>query len=248
MISRSSPTPLYLQIEEEVRDLVGSGDLRPLDRVPSESELSERFGVSRMTARKSLDRLVDEGLLFRRPGKGTFVAPQKIEHGVSTKLSFSAAMKALGLQHDTSVLQAGIVPAPRGVGPALRETEGAPVVLLRRLRVVQGQPAALHAAYLPTQYAGILEGDLTGSLTELMAGAGARVAQSYEIAEAISADTETAGLLGVHPGAPLLRVEGVSLSSDQKPLRYTDALYRGDRFRFTIDTSSTTDPNLEVKD
>ena len=83
MVVRQSPVPLYIQIDEELRGQIESGELGPLAQVPSETDLAERFSVSRMTARKALDRLVADGMLFRQPGKGTFVAPTKIAHGAS---------------------------------------------------------------------------------------------------------------------------------------------------------------------
>ena len=186
-------------------------------------------------------------MLFRRQGKGTFVAPAKIGHDISTKLSFSAAMQNLDLRHETTVLDAGLWPAPRNIGPTLGETEGSSVVFLRRLRSVEGEPAAVHLAYVPARFAEILDGDLTASLTDLMAGVGARVARSQDTAEAVPAADEDARLLDVSPGAPLIRIEGVAFSADQQPLRYTEALYRGDRFRFSVDTTNSDNPGLEIK-
>jgi GntR family transcriptional regulator len=235
LVQRTSPIPLYIQIEEELRNGIRSGELTSLDQVPSESELSERFSVSRMTARKALDRLVGDGLLFRQPGKGTFVAPPKIDHGPSQQVSFSAAMNALGLAHETRVLDAGIAVPPDGIGQSLGIPSGAPAVFMRRLRLVGGTPAAIHTSYLPARFAGVLEGDLTGSLTELMAGVGARVAESRDGVEAVIATGEDAKLLGVPAGHPLVRITGVAYSSALEPLRYSEALYRGDRFRFPVD-------------
>jgi GntR family transcriptional regulator len=247
VVVRGSPVPLYLQIEEELRGLVKSGELPALSRVPSENELTERFSVSRMTARKALDRLVADGILFRRPGKGTFVAPPKISHGPSQQLSFSAAMRALGLRHDTRVLEAGLMPAPQPIASALGVRGGTPVVVVRRLRLVEGEPVAIHFSHLPPTYANLLDGDLRGSLTDLMLSAGARVAHSRDTVEAVVAAAEEARLLGVSIGAPLIRIEGVAFSSSGEPLRYTEAIYRGDRFRFTIDTAEPADLKVELK-
>lgn len=246
MVIRVSHIPLYLQIEEELRGLVQSGELAPLAQVLSESELSERFDVSRMTARKALDRLVGEGILFRRPGKGTFVAPPKIAHNFLTQLSFSAKMRDLGLRHGTRVLDAGLVSGPSHIATALSMPAHASMVYIRRLRLVEDEPAAIHICYLPGRYAGILEGDLTGSLTALAQSVGARVTQERNTVQAVIATGEDGHLLGVPVGSPLVRVEGVAFSPGLEPLRYTEALYRGDRFQFTVDTTPR-ELRLEVK-
>jgi GntR family transcriptional regulator len=247
-LERASPIPLYIQIEEELRALIAAQELPPYAQVPSEAELSERFGVSRMTARKALDRLVGDGVLFRQPGKGTFVAPPKIAHGPSQQLSFSAAMRALGLRHETRVLEAGMVPAPSPVALALNLPFGSPAVFMRRLRIVEDLPAALHISYLPARFAILLERDLTGSLYELMANLGARVEQARDTLEAVLATGEDARLLGVQPGAPLVRIQGIGYSAAMEALRYTEALYRGDRFRFGIDTTRPADLRMELKE
>jgi GntR family transcriptional regulator len=234
---RASPVPLYIQIEEELRELIRGTEFGPYAKLPSEAELSERFGVSRMTARKALDRLVGDGLLFRQPGKGTFVAPPKISHGPSQQLSFSAAMRALGLRHSTRVLESGMVPAPSTIALALNLPFGTPVVFMRRLRVVEDVPAAIHMSYLPPRFAGLLQADLTGSLYDLMVGLGARIDRARDTLEAVLATKEDARILQVPVGAPLVFIRGVAYSAALEPLRYTEALYRGDRFRFGVDTT-----------
>lgn len=237
MVVRESPIPLYIQIEEELRGGIRSGELEPLAQVPSEAELSDRFGVSRMTARKALDRLVGDGLIFRQPGKGTFVAPPKIAHGPSQSLSFSAAMRAQKIPFETRVLEAGLVRAPSNIAAALAlPTDGA-VVFMRRLRLVLGEPAALHVSYLPARYSLLLEADLTGSLSELMASVGARIESTRDTIEGVVARGDEARVLGVPVGTPLILIQGVARSSTLDPLRYTEALYRGDRWRFIVDTT-----------
>lgn len=245
-LERASPIPLYIQIEEEIRGSIDSGQLGEMARVPSEIDLAEQFHVSRMTARKALDRLVGDGILFRRAGKGTFVAQPKIAHGPSQKVSFSAAMRALGLRLTTRVLDSGVQRAPSHIARALELPAGSNVVFLRRLRIVAGEPAAIHASYLPPQFASVLEGDLTGSLTQLMIRAGARVAEAKDTIEAVAAAGDEAELLGVRAGTPLILIEGVAYSSAGQPLRYTSALYGGGRFRFTVDTSGPAQISVEA--
>lgn len=247
MVAPDSPIPLYLQIEEELRGQVESGELGPNVRVPSEAELSEKFGVSRMTARKALDRLVADGLLFRRAGKGTFVALPKIAHGPSQLLSFSAAMNAQGVRHDTRVLDAGMVTAPTNIARELGLPPGAQTVFVRRLRLVEGEPGAIHMSYMPARFAGILGGDLTGSLTELLTAVGGRVATTNDTVECVLASEQDASILGVRVGAPLVFIRGIAYTVDGEPVRHSEALYRADRFRFRIDTTGTQDLRLEAK-
>lgn len=247
-VVRASPVPLYIQIEEELRGQIAAGDLGPLDQVPSETELAERFRVSRMTARKALDRLVGDGLLFRQPGKGTFVAPTKMSHLPTQGLSFSAAMQALGLECHTEVLEAGLVKAPSNVARALGLTAGSQVAFIRRLRHVAGVPSAIHLSYLPGRLSALLDMDLSGSLAELMSSIGARVERSEDRVEAVVATGEDAELLHLEAGAPLVFIHGVAYSAANEPVRYTEALYPGDRWTFTVETTRQADLRPELKE
>jgi GntR family transcriptional regulator len=205
------------------------------------------FAVSRMTARKAIDQLVADGLIFRRPGKGTFVAPPQIAHRISTGQSFSAAMRALGLEQRTEVLQAGMVTAPPEIALRSSLSSGAEAVFVQRLRIVTNTPVAIHSTYLHPRFEVLLEEDLTGSLTELLARLGRPVHHTHDTVEAVVASDVEASLLKIPRGAPLARVDGVGYSSLDEPIFYTDGLYRGDWFRFTVDTSGPPDLQPSVK-
>lgn len=245
--SRGSHVPLYEQIESSIRSRINSGELGPLARVESETELAESFSVSRMTARKAIEALVREGLLFRRQGKGTFVADRKIAYGLSTQLSFSTAMTETGHSVETEVVDSAIGRANEVVAEALRVEPGSLTVYLRRIRLVDGSPAALHESWLPGDLVGVLDLDLTGSLNALMAQVGHEVSSTQDYVEAVECDAEVASLLNCSPRAAMIKVSGVGLSSSRTPLRYTEAHYRGDRFRFALASGETDDIKLEVK-
>ena len=242
--------PLYMQIRTHFLELIQSGKLRPYDRVPSESELSSTFSVSRMTARKAIDQLVTDGLIFRRPGKGTFIAPPAIAHRISTRLSFSSAMRAIGLAQHARVLRAGIVVAPPEVAAELGLGSSGQAVYVQRLRLVEGTPSAIHSTYLQMRFQNLLNEDLTGSLTDLLTGTGQAVVRTRDTVEAVVATEKEAVLLGIPIGAPLVRVDGVGYSASEEPIYRTDGLYRGDCFRFTVDTSGPPDlqPSLKQDD
>ena len=247
MVVRASPVPLYIQIDEELRGQIESGELGPMAQVPSETDLAERFGVSRMTARKALDRLVGDGMLFRQPGKGTFVAPTKIAHGASQGLSFSVAMKAQERPVETRVLEAELVRAPSNVTRALNLQPGAQALFLRRLRIVDGEPAAIHLSYMPGRLSMLLDSDLSGSLSDLLSSVGARVERSEDSVEAVLATGEEAKLLKVPEGSPLVLISGVAYSSNNDPIRYTEALYPGARWRFSLQVTREADLRPELK-
>lgn len=247
MVVRASPVPLYIQIDEELRGQIESGELGPLAQVPSETELAERFSVSRMTARKALDRLVGDGMLFRQPGKGTFVAPTKLAHGASQGLSFSAAMRGQGLHCETRVLEAEVVRAPSNVARALALPAGSQAIFLRRLRIVDGEPVAIHLSYLPGRLSALLELDLSGSLAEAMASIGARVERSEDRVEAVLATGEEARLLSVREGSPLVFIRGTAYSAANEPIRYSEALYPGGRWQFSLQVTREADLRPELK-
>lgn len=248
MVMRASPIPLFIQIEAELRGQIETGDLGSLARVPSETELASQFSVSRMTARKALDRLVADGMLFRQPGKGTFVAPPKIAHGASQGLSFSGAMRAQGLRCSTRVLEAGLIPAPSNVARALGLAGGSSLIFMRRLRLIEKAPVAIHMSYLPGRLTAILDADLTGSLSQLMASVGVRVERSDDTVEAVAAAAIEARLLHVLPGSPLIFIRGTAYSSANEPVRYSEALYPGERWRFGIEATRQLDLRPELKD
>lgn len=248
MVVRASPVPLYIQIEEELRGRIESGGFGVLEQIDSEKDLAERFHVSRMTARKALDRLVADGILFRQPGKGTFVSPPKIAHGASQGLSFSAAMRAQGLLFSTRLLEAGLVRAPSNVAKALAVLPGSPAVFLRRLRRIDDEPVAIHLSYLPGRLSAILDEDLAGSLNELMASIGARVERSEDTVEAVPATGEDAATLGVKLGSPLISIRGTAFTTANEPVRYSEALYPGARWRFGLDVTQQADLRPELKD
>jgi GntR family transcriptional regulator len=248
MVARRSSVPLYQQIEEDLRSIIDSGELPPESRVPSEAELSKRFGASRMTVRKALDRLAGDGLLFRQQGLGTFVSAPKISYRFSSQISFSGAMTAMGLQHRTRVLEAGMVRAPATVARALEVPAGTDVLLMRRLRIVQDRPAALHTAYFPSRLGALLESDLSGSLTSLLEGIGVRVDRARDVVDAVLATDEDARLLEVPAESPIIRVEGVAYAGMLDPVRYTEGRYPGGRFRFSVDTGKPANLKLEVRE
>lgn len=123
-IVRKSPLPRYYQLKEIMREKIRSGEWKPGDLIPSERELGEQYGISRMTARQAITELVNEGLFYREQGKGTFVSRRKITQQLIHLTGFTEDMKARGQQPGTRVLSAEMRPAEEAVAERLRIKPG----------------------------------------------------------------------------------------------------------------------------
>jgi GntR family transcriptional regulator len=237
LVDKFSSVPLYMQIQEALEAQIRSGQLPPGSRVPSELELVAQYNVSRMTARKALDGLVARGQLFRQQGKGTFVAEGVMSYRFSTMLSFSGTLRARGYAVETRVLRQEVIPGPPSVLEKLELRPGSQVVLVRRLRLVEGRPAAIHTAFMDyLVYSPLLQVDLAAAslLESIERVCGVRIAYTRDSVEAGLVSIEDMGLLDVPHGSPVLEVEGVAFTENGQPTRLTRAVYRADLFRLVV--------------
>lgn len=148
-VDRQAATPLYHQIEENLRRLINDGVLQPSDAMPSEPNLGQIYGVSRLTVRRALDELERDGLLSRRHGIGTFIADPKAAQIHPSALSFTDNMLQTGRVPSSRIISLASLPAPDEVADQLGLAQGAPVVKLVRLRLADGQPLTLETTFLP---------------------------------------------------------------------------------------------------
>ena len=234
---RERGLPLYLQLKRMIKAQIQDGRLAPGDRVPSERELSDQFGMSRMTARQALIELVREGLLYREQGRGTFVAAQKVSQGLLTVTSFTEDMHSRGIVPSSVVLSLTTQSPSMPERERLRLDLGEQMVCIRRLRLGDGRPMALEEASLPQFMAdGIEHYDLAhGSLYTFLKSRHIELQGAHQTLEAILADEEQATLLAVPPGAPLLLLERLSYDQLGRPAEFVRAVYRADRYRFYVE-------------
>jgi GntR family transcriptional regulator len=237
-IDRNSPLPYYFQLKELLVEEVESGRWQPKQQVPSESELCEHFGVSRTVVRQAINNLVQDGLLYRQKGKGTFVAKPKIMESLAQNLSgFYEDMVDRGLKPVTKVLEQTKVEANRKVAEYLGLSLGDPVIKIDRLRFINDEPLVLVTTYLPYEICpSLLEEDLNHqSLYALLEEKyGLKIVHGRRTLEAMAADEYEARLLKVKVGAPLMLLNSVSYLGDGRPIEYFNALHRGDRSKFAV--------------
>lgn len=238
-LHKASPVPLYFQLKQIIREQIEGGSLQPLDQLPSERELSLRYGISRMTVRQSLSELVNEGILYRRQGKGTFVALPKIDQGLLGLTGFTEEMTARGLRPESKLLSVERVDASPRVSEALSLSLDKRVIRLERLRLANGEPMALEVTHLPLRlFPGFTERDFTESVSlyQLMEiRYGIRLHRAQQVLEAGVAGLRESELLEVPLGAPLLVFERVTYSDHEVAVEVARAIYRGDRYKFTVE-------------
>lgn len=228
------PLPHYKQIELALRErLVG---IQPGERLPSDEELRREFGVSRMTARNAMQRLAEEGLVQRIPGLGTFAVSPPSHRHADRLMTFSQEMTRLGRVPSSKLLGRDIRPstAEQASALGLRTTE--PVVVVRRLRLADGEPIALETAVLvPRTEEVVMAADLEhGSLHAALAAAGHHLRRGQATITAEAATPEDARLLGVQRGTPLLVERRVITDVGGRPVEATESRYPGDRYALDV--------------
>jgi GntR family transcriptional regulator len=224
--------PRYHEIEQSLRGRVA--ELQPHSPLPSEAQLCAEFGVSRMTARAAVQRLVQDGLVYRLPGRGTFVAAPRANRTAGHILSFSDEMRRKGRVATSRVVEKR---RRRATGDEERRLGVDDVVVLRRVRMADGKPLALERAVFPAERVSeALGANLEReSLFEALVAAGLVPTSGSAALAAEAATVEDARLLRVRRGAPLLVERRLIHDQDGKPLEWTESRYVGSRYGIDVD-------------
>ena len=234
-IDHGSERPLYEQLRSLLEADIQSGALSIGARLPSERELADTFGVSRMTARQAVRSLAADGLVRARTGKGTFVDRPKIDLSQRRLSGFTEEMQRLGHVVGGRLLSAGLRPADADVADRLRLMPGADVVALQRLRSIDGTPLAIEWAHLDAaRFPGLAErSDLaTGSLYALLLTEyGVSLAWADQTAEADMPTDAVRRDLAMPAGIPVLGLRRVTYDAHDRPVEYVISTYRADLYR-----------------
>src|SRR6202453_5251907 len=202
--------------------------------MPTERELCTTYGVSRATVRQALGQLEIEQRIFRRQGKGTFVARPKIEQRLEL-MSHTEGMKERGISPSSKLIDVRRIPAGLDVGMQLGLSPKAEVLRIERLRLADGDPIAIEVLYLNADRFDGITAALSdnASLYQLLASNyGVELASAEETIEAVIAEGRDAALLKCQAGMPLLMLSRRTLDTSGQPTEFVRSLYRGDRYRF----------------
>jgi GntR family transcriptional regulator len=231
-----SSVPMHTQIREIIRRRVLDGTYAPHSQMPSESQMIEAFAVSRITIRQALGDLQKEGLIFKVPGKGSFVAKPKAFQNLSRLQGFGEAMGPSGYETFSQVLSMRQVPAADSVARRLRLATGEAVFEIQRLRYLNREPISVDHSYFPLALGERLaQEDLpTRDVFVILENDyGLHLTHADVQIEAISADDFLARHLRIDEAAPLLRIERLTYA-DAQPIDFEYLYYRGDAFQYRL--------------
>jgi GntR family transcriptional regulator len=226
-------TPLYLQLARSLREHISSGGIAPGSALPSERDLSEMAGMSRVTVRKGIEQLIDEGVLVRKQGSGTFVA-RRIEAPGAKLSSFSDDTRSRGEDPGVVWIYKSYAQPTEEEAAALNVSPTARVARLGRVRLAGGEPLAIEHAVIPATFMPDLE-SLGDSLYEALEKHGYRPVSGTQRVRASLATPTEAGILSVEQNSEVLRIERKTRIPDGRIVEFTRSVYRGDRYEFVTE-------------
>ncbi|USS84896.1 GntR family transcriptional regulator [Fructilactobacillus myrtifloralis] len=228
--------PVYMQIHDDLKAQIENGTWPVGTRLPSERKLAEHYQVSRMTLRQAVGSLIEEGLLKRKAGSGTFVTNQKIQEHMSGISSFTETMRSQGKQPRSETLSYRIVEPTFKEAEQLALTPTERVLRMERLRYGDEEPICLETTTVAAHWVrDMSQAEVTESLYQAISARWGLVpvnAQQY--ISAILAQPQTAELLQIQPGAPILKLKQLSYFENQQPFEFVETQYAAERFEFYL--------------
>jgi GntR family transcriptional regulator len=240
-IDKNSIIPIYHQLYAALLEMIEDGTFKSHDRLPSENELNSYFDISRNTAQKSLQLLVDQGYAYRIQGKGTFVSDSMVTYSVTASLSFSAEIIGLKKVPESKLLHAKEIESTGHIIKNLQIKKGDPVYSIQRIRYVDKKPMALQTSFLPGNLVpGLInykfeEDSLFKTIKKYF---GHNVSSASELLKTAKCDGYEAKLLKIKEGDAVFLLERVTKLADGKILEFVKTVLRGDKSSFSIELSN----------
>jgi GntR family transcriptional regulator, N-acetylglucosamine utilization regulator len=239
-IDRSLPVPLHFQIRALLIEMIERGEVTSGEPFPPERQLAARYEVSLTPIRQAILDLVKEGVLYRRPGSGTFLREAPRTERVSVLSSFSESLRARGAQVDVVVLAQERMRTPRAIVDVVGHAND--VVVIERLTVIDGEPAAVLRSSLPAdRFPGLEHAQLPhGSLYRYLEDdAGVVPMRAETTVQVVPCSTVRSEQLRVAAGAPLLQASGAVYDGSDDVIEAFEVQYRSDAVRLRFDTLQT---------
>lgn len=238
MLDRSKDSkPLYLQIKDILKQKIINNEYAVGTTIPSENELEEIFGVSRMTIRQAVNELVNEGLLKkeRGRGKGTVVLSSAIADKLSTVKSFTQKMQEQGLILKNKQINLSIVSPTETIATALNINPNDKVLRLSRIRMVNNDIIMYSISYIPESLDLPLDAQLYGSLYQLLTTKNIQITHAEEYIEAMLADESISQSLEISINDAVLKRTRISQDQYNRNIEYTTTYYRSDKYKYVVE-------------
>ncbi|MDR0401119.1 MAG: GntR family transcriptional regulator [Treponema sp.] len=238
VLDKQNALPLHIQFERIVRQKIEDEDWVVNSPIPSENELSRIYGLSRMTVRSVLNRLQMNGLIYRIPGKGTFIAEPKITSEPLVKYGIREQLEAMGYETSTSVIGVKKSLSTLKVAKSLGLAKKVEVFTVKRVRGIKGKPLSFHVSCLPARYFRNLEKcDLENNQMCHLIERKFKypIRRRIETLEATSATLEESQYLNIEPGFPLLLLENIVYTDKNLVIEYSQIKFRGDKYKIRME-------------
>jgi GntR family transcriptional regulator len=243
LLKNNDPTPLYRQLMDILHQQIEERKFKPGDPIPSERSLCQTYKISRITVRQAISEMINEGTLYRKQGKGTFVAKQKVNQGLVRLVNFARTVLDLGMKPSTKVLEHEVIPADIQMSKILDISVTSQIMKLSLLGMGDKEPLVLYESYFPVALGKKMvkeaakrerEGTPFSTYDLYRESSGIFPGRVNQTLEAMIADDHFASQLHIRKGSPILMITSVFLTMDQRTLEFRKAMYRGDRYKFHI--------------
>lgn len=227
--------PKYQKLIEIIKNKINTGELKESDRLITESEICQKYHVSRITVKKATDILVNEGVLIKKQGLGTFVASSKVNRIFKNKpLSFTEMCEAQGMVSSSLILSIGQIYASAKIAKELHVAENDEVIKIVRVRKSDGLPVLIEEMYMPINYGYVTEGDLTKSILAIVNAHGTKIVHAISRIEICYANELEHTYLNVPLKKPMLLQHGTGTDERQNIVYYSKQVINSDRYQLMI--------------
>jgi GntR family transcriptional regulator len=236
MLDEKLPISLYYQLKNIFISYIKSGDWPTNFKIPTERQLCETFNVSRITVRQALKELEDEGYMYRKQGKGTFITTPKFVQRLSKFYSFSDEIKKMGSVPLTKIISFDLLTVDKAISEKLKVEAGERIFTIKRLRLANDEPFAMETSYIPFKFAENLTEKFVSELglyNTLKEKCNLRPEEAVETFEAVLVDHENAELLKVPRRSAALHLERIT-SAQGRIVEYCVSTIRGDKYKYIV--------------
>lgn len=236
MLYPNNSKPLYERLKDVIKQKIDSGEYKPDTRLPGERQLIDMYQVSRITVRQAIGDLVNEGLLYRIHGKGTFVSSVKIERAVARYIGVAEELLLSGYEVDIEILKSGLITADAEVYKALKIPDENKLFMIQRRVFANKQILFVDYSYLPSFMADLFKNvDLTQDLLfTILEKSGYKISYGEEWIGAGRPSKEEAAYLECKPGSPVLIIKRNTYLENDIPINYGVIVYRSDRYEYYV--------------